>query len=148
MPSKIPFGYEIIGGKAYVNAQEAAQLKTYFRKYLEGLSMSAAAQEARLPFSSTTYPHLFKRKEYLGTDYYPALITEEYQRQLIDEWERRKEEAPRWSKKQPKKGVKIYTDFRLVRARSFEPEDPVDCAAALYQRIRPKYKSDQAPTRE
>ena len=103
MPSKIPFGYEIIGGKAYVNAQEAAQLKTYFRKYLEGLSMSAAAQEARLPFSSTTYPHLFKRKEYLGTDYYPALITEEYQRQLIDEWSAAKRKLRGGRRNSPKR---------------------------------------------
>ena len=143
--TRIPFGYDIIEGKAHINEQETGQLKKYFRLYLEGLSMSAAAQEARLPCSSTTLPHFFKRKEYIGTDYYPPIITAEYQKQLVDEWMKRKSENPRQSKPCPKKGVRIYTDFRLTPPVGDAADDPVTCAAVLYQRIRAKH--NQTPNR-
>ena len=145
--TRIPYGYDIIDGKAYINQEQAEQLKLYFRRYLEGLSMSAAAEEARLPCSATTFPHFFKRKEYIGTDYYPPIITAEYQKQLIDEWEKRKSENPRQSKPCPKKGVRIYTDFRIAGTAGNEEDDPVTYAAVLYQRIRPKHTLQQAPNR-
>lgn len=145
MASKIPFGYRIVGGKAEIDEREAYQLKLYFKNYLEGDSMSAAAKSAGLACSSSTYPHLLKRKEYTGTDYYPAIISPEYQKRLISEWEKRKGESPRMPKKHIQKGVRIYTDFKIVRARGYDPEDPVDCAAALYQRIRPAKKKTKAP---
>lgn len=140
--AKIPYGYEIVDGRAHVNAAEANALKLYFRRYLEGEPMSAAAKEAQLPCSQTTLPHLLKKKEYTGTDFYPPIITEEYQQRLVSEWEGRKGKAAVRSRPtHPEKGVKVYKEFRLVKARAYDSTDPVDCAAALYQRIRPKVKN-------
>ena len=136
--AKVPYGYRIVNGRAEIDPAERDILLGYFEVYLSGEPMSYAAEKAGLPFSSTTYPHLFKRKEYLGTDFYPAIITPEKQRELLKEWEARKGERPRMAKPAVSKGVRIYTDFRLVRARRYEEGDPVDCAAALYQRIRPR----------
>lgn len=138
MPNKIPFGYEVIGGKAFINEKEAEQLLLYYRRFLDGETMNAAAREARLPCSQTTYCTLLSKKVYLGTDYYPPIISKEYQDQLIAEYKKRRAQASKPPKKRPVKGVKVYTDFRLVRPRAYAPDDPVDCAAALYQRIRPK----------
>ena len=136
--ARIPYGYRIVNGQAEIDHAERDILLGYFEAYLSGEPMSYAAEKVGLPFSPATYPHLFKRKEYLGTDFYPAIITREKQDELIREWESRKGERPRMVKPAVAKGVRIYTDFRLVRARSFEEGDPVDCAAALYQRIRPR----------
>ena len=110
MDRRIPFGYEIIDGKAVINEQKVKQLRLYFERYLSGQSMADAARVAHLPVSSSTYPHLFKRKEYCGTDYYPAVITKEYQAQLVAEWQRRKDEHPRRRRKQPvtEGGDRIY----------------------------------------
>ena len=138
MAARIPFGYEIIGGKAYVNKTEAEQLRMFFRRYLAGMSMNAAAREAGLPLSPSTYPHLFKRKEYTGTDYYPPIITAKYQKELTDEWERRKRERPRQYKPHSPKGVRIFTDFKLVHVKDPESEDPVDYVEGFYRNIHPK----------
>lgn len=136
--ARVPYGYRIADGKAYVDAEEAESLRLYFRKYMEGASMSAAARAARLPCSQSMLGELFQRKEYAGTDFYPPIITEEYQRALIAERAGRKGKYARTNTVHPKKGVRIYSAFRLVKARAYDSSDPVDCAAALYQRIRPK----------
>ena len=151
MAARVPFGYEIVDGKAQVNAEAAERLKLFFSEFLSGASMAEAARKARLQCSTTTYPHLFKRKEYSGTDYYPAIITPEYQQQLIAEWEKRKGEAPRRGNTHTPKGVPLYTEFRVFKdrmcgdrelCRDRESADPAAVAAAIYQRIRPRYKNN------
>ena len=138
--ARVPFGYRIEDGAAVIDPEEASALKLYFKRYLDGQSMSRAAREAQIPCSSTALPHFFKRKEYLGTDFYPALITEDYQRQLLAEYESRRRKQVRMAPGYSEKGVRLYKEFRLARIRSYDSGDPVDCAAALYQRIRPKTK--------
>ena len=76
--------------------------------------MASAARAARLPLSTSTYPHLFSKKEYVGTDYYPAIIEASYQEKLVSEWQKRKSESPRLGKTHPKKAVRVYKEFRIV----------------------------------
>ncbi len=138
--AKIPYGYQIVNGVATIQLQEAMALTVYFQRFLEGLPMSQSAKEAKLPCSATTLRHLFYRKEYIGTDFYPPIITEEYQKQLIAEYESRKGKQVRVMPTHPKKGVRIYKAFVLKEPDATIPKDPAACAAALYQRIRPKLK--------
>lgn len=138
--ARVPYGYRIVDGRALTDSREVTALKQYFRDYLDGLPMSQAAKEAQLPCSQTALRYLFYKKEYIGTDFYPPIITEEYQKKLIAEYESRKGKQVRVAPTHPKKGVAIYKDFKLVRMRAYSLGDPVDCAAALYQRIRPKTK--------
>ena len=104
----------IFTGQAVINEEQADQLKLYFKRYLDGDTMASAARAARLPLSTSTYPHLFSKKEYVGTDYYPAIIEESYQEKLVSEWQKRKSESPRLGKTHPKKGVKVYKEFRIA----------------------------------
>ena len=156
--ARIPFGYEIVGGKAVINTTTATQLKQYYELFLSGLTMAESARQAGILCSSTTYPNLFKRKEYTGTDYYPAIITKEYQAMLIAEWKERKSQRPEYNPPAPK-GVRIYTDFKAVassvgraQARYAGADSPVAAnspvaqdsspaarAASIYQRLRPVY---------
>ena len=145
MPGKIPFGYRIRDGKAEIDEADAMILKTYYSLFLKGETMASAARQAGLEFSSSSLPNLFRRKEYVGTDYYPAIITEEYQKQLIQEHERRKALKPMPPQVHTKKAVKIHTSFCLVGAVAEQSEDPVECASVLYQRIRPKESTAKAP---
>ena len=133
-----PYGYKIVSGKAVIIPKEVEKLHLYFDYYMSGDTMAEAARKAKLPFSSTTLPYLMKKKEYVGTEYYPAIITADYQAALIAEWERRKDSAPK-KKPIPKKGVKIYTNFRLSPVTVVPNDDPADSIAQLYQKIRPVY---------
>ena len=135
---RVPFGYRIVEEKAVIHGAEAEQLLLYFRLYLSGMSMSGAAREAKLPCSETTCPHLFRRKEYVGTDFYPALITADYQQKLITEWQTRKMKRPKRRRASTEKRVRIYTRFCFSEKAGEVPSDPVEQIAALYQRIRPQ----------
>lgn len=158
--ARIPFGYRIVDGKAQINDAEARQLKKYFSLYLDGATMAEAARKAGIQCSPTTFRNLLKRKEYCGTDYYPAIISSDYQRELESEWERRKGQTVRQPRERIPKGVRIYTDFRvytdfrmvkkgtdsvgsvgsIVTVDSIVSNDLVEQMNLLYQRIRPKVK--------
>lgn len=144
--ARIPYGYRIEGGAAQVDQQEAEVLKRYFQLFLSGLPMSQAAKEAGLSCSPSTFRSLLKKKEYTGTEDYPAIITEDYQNKLIREYESRKGKQVRVAPTHPKKGVRIYKEFQLAQMRNYIPNDPAGCAAALYQRIRPKMKHMETST--
>ena len=137
--ARIPFGYRIVDGKAQIDPVESAQLKKYFSLYLGGLSMAEAAKEPGLQCSATTFRNLLKRKEYAGTDYYPAVISSDYQEKLIAEWERRRGQKPFRLKERIPKGVRIYTDFRIVK-KGTDSDDLIEQMNVLYQRIRPRVK--------
>ena len=141
--ARIPFGYRIVNGKAEVDTGEADKLKRYFRLYLGGLSMAEAAREAGLQCSATTYRNLLRREEYVGTDYYPPIITADYQEQLMAEWEKRKGESPRQPPVRVAKGVQIYTDFRMAKSQGDVHNFGVglDTINLLYQQIRPVMKT-------
>ena len=138
--ARVPFGYKIVDGRAEIDPIESSQLKKYFSLYLGGTTMAEAAHEARLQCSATTFRNLLKRKEYSGTDYYPAIITPEYQDRLVTEWERRRGEVQRGRRNYIRKGVRIYTDFRMKKNLT-ESSNLIEQINELYQRIRPIYQT-------
>ena len=107
----VPFGYKIENGKAVVNEEEVQKLRSFFRLFMAGASMAGAAHDAGLSCHHTTLPLLFKREAYIGTDFYPTIITKEYQQMLIEEWERRKLETTKAPYVRTIRFVKILTDF-------------------------------------
>ena len=136
--AKVPYGYRIVEGKAVIDPEEAGRLKKYFEGYLSGLPMTGAARMAQLPYTRTNLPHLFSRKEYLGTDFYPPLISKEYQEKLVTEWKKRKDESPRKPENIVRKAVRIYTNFQVVIPEEEDvPQSTVEYLAILYRRIIP-----------
>ena len=133
----VPFGYRIENGKAVVNEEEAEKLREFFRCFLEGSSMAGAARDAGLSCHHTTLPLLMKRKAYTGTDFYPAIITTDFQQKLISEWEKRKGEGPRTPNVRAVRFVKINTEFDAPES---EPPHttPESYIMALYEQIRVK----------
>ena len=132
----VPFGYRIENGKAVVNEDEAEKLREFFKLFLAGSSMAAAARDAGLSCHHTTLPFLMKRKAYIGTDFYPAIITTDFQQKLVFEWKKRKVEGPRTPNVRAVRFVKINTEFD---APASEPPHttPESYIMALYEQIRP-----------
>ena len=135
----VPFGYKKENGKAVVNEEEVQKLRSFFRLFMAGASMAGAAHDAGLSCHHTTLPLLFKREAYIGTDFYPTIITKEYQQMLIEEWERRKLETTKAPYVRTIRFVKILTDFDPSSLTYDLPHtSPESYISALYDQIRPK----------
>lgn len=130
----IPYGYRIVDGKAVADDISSSRLLRFYKNFLSGLPMSAAAKEAGLPVCPSLYPSLFYRAVYIGTDFYPAIMTPSYQLQLQAEYERRRASSNQGRHKRPKKTVPIHMYFRLRYPAPPAAADPVQ---SLYDRIKP-----------
>ena len=69
------YGYKIINGKAVIDEQEAGIIISIFNGYISGLSMKAAAANAGAPMPHSTVKRILMQDVYIGTDYYPAIIS-------------------------------------------------------------------------
>ena len=103
----IPYGYRIINGEAVIDKSESSRLLFFYKEFLTGNTLSTAAEKAGLTCSHSTLPLFLKRKEYTGTEFYPAIITKEYQDLLIAEWKKRKSSPTA----RPVRRVTIHTSF-------------------------------------
>ena len=72
-----PYGYDIVGGKAVVNEEQADIIRSICSNYLSGMSMTAAAKDAGVTMTHSRVKHLLQNKRYLGDDFYPPILTEE-----------------------------------------------------------------------
>lgn len=73
----IPFGYEIVDGRAVVNPEKKEKLERLFELYNSGIALKAAGDELKLGLNHPGVARLISNKVYLGTDFYPQIIDEE-----------------------------------------------------------------------
>ena len=71
------YGYKIINGKAVIDEQEAGIIVSIFNGYISGLSMKAAAKNAGVSLQHSSVKRILMQDIYIGTDYYPAIISRE-----------------------------------------------------------------------
>lgn len=71
------YGYKIINGKAVIDEQEAGIIISIFNGYISGLSMIAAAANAGVSMPHSAVKRILMQEAYIGTDYYPAIISRE-----------------------------------------------------------------------
>lgn len=84
-----PYGYKIVNGMAVIDEIEGAAVRKLYEGYLSGLGLQAAADEAGIPVNHCQAKRMMLNRKYLGTDYYPALITEDIMEQVKAELTRR-----------------------------------------------------------
>ncbi|MFD1403762.1 recombinase [Robinsoniella peoriensis] len=84
-----PFGYRIENGKAIVNEEQAAQIRTLYEGYLGGLALMEAAKAAGLKLYHGSAKRMMQNRHYLGDDYYPAIISQDIFDAAIDEQQKR-----------------------------------------------------------
>jgi hypothetical protein len=68
------FGYKVVDGKTVIDEMAAEQVKTVFREYLQGASLSETAQKAKIFVSHGSIVNMLRNGHYLGDKYYPAII--------------------------------------------------------------------------
>ena len=83
------YGYKIVNGMAVIDEIEGAAVRKLYEGYLSGLGLQAAADEAGIPVNHCQAKRMMLNRKYLGTDYYPALITEDIMEQVKAELTRR-----------------------------------------------------------
>ena len=84
-----PYGYRIENGIAVVEPTEADAVVKMCKVYLSGLSLQTAAEKAGIMVTHCQAKRMMQNKKYLGTEYYPAIITNELMDQVKAEIERR-----------------------------------------------------------
>lgn len=77
MTAHIPYGYRIVDGKAVVDEFQAEQVRTFFKEYISGKALKAAAEEVGLKIFHGSAERMLRNIHYLGDDYYPAIIDQE-----------------------------------------------------------------------
>jgi len=69
-----PYGYRIENGRAVIDEEKAEKVRSLYRGYLSGLSLSVAAKTAGIDAYHGTAGRMLRNERYLGDDYYPAII--------------------------------------------------------------------------
>ncbi len=72
-----PYGYRIVRGEALIDSEQALNLRTLFRLYLEGFTIEDAGHDAGIPKGNTGTAALLSNPVYLGTDFYPRILSDE-----------------------------------------------------------------------
>lgn len=111
-----PYGYDIVGGKAVVNEEKAANLRKICENYLSGMSFTSAAADVGLTMSHCGVKRMIQNKKLLGDSFYPAILTEDTARQIEEERKRREKALGRDNREHKKqKKPLIHTEFILPR---------------------------------
>ena len=72
-----PFGYRIENGKAVIDEAAATKIRELYKNYLSGLSLTNATKEAGLDLLHSGAKRMMRNSQYLGDDFYPAIIDKE-----------------------------------------------------------------------
>ena len=128
-----PYGYDIVGGKAVVNEEQADIIRKICSNYLSGMSMTAAAKDAGVTMTHSRVKHLLQNKRYLGDDFYPPILTEELAQYF--ETERLKRDAAyKGIRYRRNMDIQIPVAFKIPRVIS-KYKDPVKQAEYAYALI-------------
>lgn len=72
-----PYGYRIVRGEALIDSEQALNIRTFFRLYLEGFTIDDAGHDAGIPKGRMATGMILSNPIYLGTDFYPRIIPDD-----------------------------------------------------------------------
>ena len=129
-----PYGYDIVGGTAVINEEQAAAIRQTCENYLSGMSMTQAALTAGINMKHSGVKRLMLNPRYLGDDFYPAILTPEIAQAVETERRRRDTlfKGTRYTREDAE--VIIPTSFTM-RKFSQKYKDPVKQAEYAYSLI-------------
>lgn len=130
-----PYGYDIVGGAAVINEEQAANLRKLCENYLSGMSFIQAAKDVGLEMKHSGVKRLMQNPRYLGDDFYPAILTAEIAQAV--EAERLRRDALYKGTRYTKEAVTtvIPTRFALKRTAP-KYQDPIKQAEYVYSQIK------------
>ena len=129
-----PYGYDIVGGKAVVNKEQATIIRQICENYLSGMSMTQAAKDVGLEMKHSGVKRLMQNPRYLGDDFYPAILTAEIAQAV--EAERLRRDALYKGTRYTKETVEVpIPTFFNMKKPSKKYKDPIKQAEYAYSQI-------------
>lgn len=130
-----PYGYDIVGGTAVINEEQAANLRKLCENYLSGMSFVQAAKDVGLEMKHSGVKRLMQNPRYLGDDFYPAILTAEIAQAV--EAERLRRDALYKGTRYTKEAVTTVIPTRFSMKRTAPKyQDPIKQAEYAYGQIK------------
>ena len=126
----IPYGYKIQDGVVTVDEKAAGQVKVFFEKYISGLSLTVAGEQAGIEKTHSVMGRILKNVNYLGNDTYPAIIDKEIFDKAEEVRDKRAKDLGRVVELAAPK-----ERFKMKKADNKMPVDPFERAEYLYSLI-------------
>ena len=134
-----PYGYDIVGGVAVVNEEQAAVIRQICENYISGMYMTQAARTVGINMNHSGVKRLMLNPRYLGNDFYPAILTPEIAQSV--EAERQRREALYKGKRYTREEVTVFIPTAFtIRKLSTRYKDPVKQAEYAYSLIESEVK--------
>jgi len=128
-------GYKTENGMAVIDEDTAEKIKTLYRLYLSGLSLSVSAKQAGLKAYHGTAKRILSNRRYLGDSFYPAIIdTDTFDKAQV-ELMKRATKLGRLDKVPKKKEVSIPANFSIKPVKKHF-DNPFKQAEYLYSLIK------------
>ena len=129
------YGYNIVGGMAVINEEQAVNLRKLCENYLSGMSFVQAAKDVGLEMKHSGVKRLMQNPRYLGDDFYPAILTAEIARAV--EAERLRRDALYKGTRYTKEAVTTVIPTRFSMKRTAPKyQDPIKQAEYAYSQIK------------
>ena len=129
-----PYGYDIVGGAAVINENQAANLRKLCENYLSGMSFVQAAKDVGLEMKHSGVKRLMQNPRYLGDDFYPAILTAEIAQAV--EAERLRRDALYKGTRYTKEAVTTVIPTRFaMKCTAPKYQDPIKQAEYAYSQI-------------
>ena len=130
-----PYGYDIVGGAAVINEEQAANLRKLCENYLSGMSFVQAAKDVGLEMKHSGVKRLMQNPRYLGDDFYPAILTPEIAQAV--EAERQRRDTLYKGTRYTKEAVTTVIPTRFAMKRTAPKyQDPIRQAEYAYSQIK------------
>lgn len=132
-----PYGYRIENGNAVIEPKEAEAVVKMCEGYLGGLSLKAAAETAGIVATHCQAKRMMQNEKYLGTDYYPAILTNELMDQVKAEIERRASSLGREFTPKVRERKRPVTEFVFEKGESdfYDPYKRAEFAFGLIKEV-------------
>lgn len=132
------FGYEIKNGKAYIDKEKADKVQKLFAGYISGKALRTAALEAGIDTYHGSAGRMLQNKKYMGTDYYPAIISEEIFNKVQEERNHRAVKLGRVRETEEELPILSPTKFSL-KSHEIMFDDPFKQAEYAYSMIESEW---------
>lgn len=113
----------------------AGQVKVFFEKYISGLSLTVAGEQAGIDKTHSVMGRILKNVNYLGNDTYPAIIDKEIFDKAEEVRDKRAKDLGRVVELAAFTSPPPKERFKMKKADNKMPVDPFERAEYLYSLI-------------
>lgn len=131
----VPYGYAITDGVVTVDERAADQVRDFFEKYISGLSLAVAGEQAGIEKTHSSMGLILKNVHYLGNEVYPAIIDKETFDKAEEVKSKRAKDLGRIVELAAFSAPPPIERFKMRKTEGKLPDDPVVRAEYLYSLI-------------